>query len=433
MRTKQSLSERTRPWLRAALPIAVLALLPAAGIAQDVTIFNDSFESGDLTVWSGASTDGGDLSVSGAAALHGFFGLRAAVNDRAGLFVFDDTPEDESRYGVGFRFDPNGFDPGEAQSHFRTRIFIAFEEAPTRRLMAVVLRRIGGQYSLMARARLDDDSQANTSFVDITDAPHTVEVRWQRSDGPDAANGRLRMLIDGVEAALLTGLDNSLSAVDLARMGALSVKAGANGVLYWDDFRSFRFPSEYDPGTGGGESQLVINEVDYDNPSADTNEFVEIYNPGPDPASLAGVKLVLVNGAGDTVYGTIDLDSGGTLAAGQYLVVASNTVTVPPSALVIRFAGPDNNLQNGGLDPDGLLLTFGAACEVADALSYEGSITDVDVGACGRRNLVEGTATTVADDGTFTDSLQRSPNGADTDNAAADWVRAAPTPGAPNN
>jgi hypothetical protein len=166
----------------------VLAFLPAAGRGQDATIFNDSFETADLTAWSGASADGGDLSVSGAAALHGFYGLRGHVDDTAGLFVQDDTPDDVWYYGVRFRFDPNGFDPGEAQSRFRTRIFIGFEEAPMRRLMAVVLRRIGGQYSLRARARLDDNTQANTSFIDITDAPHTVELRWQRSDGPDTVN-----------------------------------------------------------------------------------------------------------------------------------------------------------------------------------------------------------------------------------------------------
>ena len=37
-----------------------------------------------------------------------------------------------------------------------------------------------------------------------------------------------------------TRLDNHASAVDFARLGALSVKATATGTLYWDAFDSRR-------------------------------------------------------------------------------------------------------------------------------------------------------------------------------------------------
>jgi hypothetical protein len=40
----------------------------------------------------------------------------------------------------------------------------------------------------------------------------------------------------------LTGLDNDVSAVDFARMGALSLKTGAGGSMYWDDLRWYRVP-----------------------------------------------------------------------------------------------------------------------------------------------------------------------------------------------
>src|SRR6185295_8054005 len=91
-------------------------------------IFEDGFQSGDLTRWSSASTGGGGLSVSGAAAMAGTSaGLEVSVNDTSGVYVQDDTPNAENRYRARFYFDPNGFDPGEAQSHFRTRILIAFD------------------------------------------------------------------------------------------------------------------------------------------------------------------------------------------------------------------------------------------------------------------------------------------------------------------
>jgi hypothetical protein len=203
-------------------------------------IFADGVESAGLGAWSSAATGGGDLSVSPAAALVGTQGLQAVVDDTAGLFVQDDSPDDEGRYRARFWLDPNGFDPGESAGKRRTRVLLAFQDAPTRRLMAVVLRRISGQYALMGRARRDDNSQANTGFFAITDAPHAVEVAWSQSSTPDANDGTLEMWIDGALVSSLTGLDNHASGIDFVRLGALSVKTTAAGTLFFDAFDSRR-------------------------------------------------------------------------------------------------------------------------------------------------------------------------------------------------
>jgi hypothetical protein len=204
-------------------------------------IFGDSFESGGFSAWSSSSTDGGDLSVSPAAALGSpGLGLQAVVNDTAGIYVQDDAPADEDRYRARFYFDTNGFDPGVAQGHVRTRIFVGFEEAPTRRLFAVVLRLVGGQYALMGRSRRDDNSQADTGFFPISAGTHSVEIDWRRSSGQDEPDGTFEMSIDGTSMATLTALDNGRSSVDFARLGALSIKPGASGTLFYDAFESRR-------------------------------------------------------------------------------------------------------------------------------------------------------------------------------------------------
>ena len=204
-------------------------------------IFADDFESGDLFAWSSAQTDGGDLTVSATAALAGTgAGAEVLVDDTAGVYVVDETPQDEDRYRARFYFDPSGFDPGESEQHFRTRIFIAFEEGPNRRLAAIVLRRQGGAYSVMGRTRLDDGTQAKTPFVPISAGPHVVEIDWRRASGPDALDGSFQMWIDGAPAGSLSNLDNHLSAVDFVRLGALSVKSGAAGTLHFDEFESRR-------------------------------------------------------------------------------------------------------------------------------------------------------------------------------------------------
>jgi hypothetical protein len=207
---------------------------------QPDIIFLDGFENGDFSPWSASATDGGDLTVSPAAGLRATaLGMQGVVDDTAGLYVQDDSPRGEKHYRARFHLDPNGYDPGEALAHRRTRMFIAFTE-PSRRVLAVVLRRLGGSYSVMARARLDDNSQTNTPFFPITDAPHSIEVELYAANGPDTNDGALRLFIDGTQVADIFGLDNSLSGVDFARLGALSVKAGASGTLYWDEFQSRR-------------------------------------------------------------------------------------------------------------------------------------------------------------------------------------------------
>jgi Lamin Tail Domain len=152
------------------------------------------------------------------------------------------------------------------------------------------------------------------------------------------------------------------------------------------------------PPPPAGESKLVINEVDYDQVGTDANGFVEIHNTGSEAADLADVDLVAVNGGDSTEYDRVELT--GSLAAGGYLAV-------------------DIELQNGA--PDGLALLRGAT--LLDALSYEGAITAATIGGQSY-NLVEGTAlaAAVADSNTADGSLIRSPNGKDTNDAAADWA-----------
>jgi hypothetical protein len=180
----------------------------------------------------------------------------------------------------------------------------------------------------------------------------------------------------------------------------------------------------YDPSG----AVLVINEVDYDQPSTDTDEFVEILNPTGSAVDLTNLALVLVNGGTGQDYSIIDLSAAGSLAAGDYLVVGSATV----ANVDIAFGAAANNIQNG--PPDGVAIVNTATETVIDALSYEGEITVATItGFAAPVNLVEGTAT-AAVDASVDGSLSRCPDGLDTDDAANDWaLSTAATPGAANS
>jgi subtilisin-like proprotein convertase family protein len=203
-------------------------------------IFADGFESGDLSAWSGRSTDNGDVRAVADAALAGQFGLETVVNDTQALHVRDETPDGEPRYRVRFSFDPNGFDPGEAAGNLRAIVFMALDESPQKRVVQIILRRLGGAYSLRGRVTLDDGTRAETPFVPITDAPHVVELDWVQASAPGASDGSFQLWIDGTSTPALTGLDNDEHAVDLVRLGAMVVKPGAAGSLYFDRFDSRR-------------------------------------------------------------------------------------------------------------------------------------------------------------------------------------------------
>jgi predicted extracellular nuclease len=165
-------------------------------------------------------------------------------------------------------------------------------------------------------------------------------------------------------------------------------------------------------------TDLVINEIDYDQPGTDTAEFVEIRNNGDTPVDLTGWMLELVNGSGGgaTVYGSYAL-SGYSLAVGDYFVVCGNAANVPNCDLDVT---PDSNLiQNGA--PDAVGLRFNGA--LIDAVSYEG-----DTGA----PYTEGSGAGLEDSGDG--SISRCDDGVDTNINNVDLVfTAGSTPGAAND
>ncbi|TQF09572.1 hypothetical protein FJV41_43920 [Myxococcus llanfairpwllgwyngyllgogerychwyrndrobwllllantysiliogogogochensis] len=211
-------------------------------------------------------------------------------------------------------------------------------------------------------------------------------------------------------------------------------------------------------------ASLVINEVDYDNPGTDTAEFVEIYNRGNAAADLSDLRLVLVNGESTATprreYSLFDLsnvtDAAGTsvtsLPAGGYLVAAPApffTNNPLPGVLRLVIATPppananENIIQNG--TGDGIGLVKFSTGTMVDTIFYEtpapippappvlhNPVFNILTGAGDLAlSFVEGTRTLASDSGSTAGSLQRVPNGGDTNDNNADFVFLPSSPGAP--
>jgi uncharacterized protein (TIGR02145 family) len=153
---------------------------------------------------------------------------------------------------------------------------------------------------------------------------------------------------------------------------------------------------------------LKINEVDYNQPGTDMNEFIELYNFSSSPILLTGWKLEFINGSGFGVYYTYDLSGLGSIAPKDFLTLSSGIAGFPSS----------NAIQNG---PDAIVLKD-ASGTIIDALAYGNYLGTVGV---------EGTPS-VEDTGIGDYSIGRYPDGVDTNNNLVDFSVMVPTPGSSN-
>jgi predicted extracellular nuclease len=166
-------------------------------------------------------------------------------------------------------------------------------------------------------------------------------------------------------------------------------------------------------------AQLVINEIDYDQPSTDTAEFIEIKNADSAAVNLDGYAVVLVNGngGGALVYQTIELPSV-SLPAGGYFVVCANAANTVNCNLDVTTN--TDLIQNGA--PDAVALVLGTT--IVDAVSYEGN-----TGA----PYTEGSGSGLEDNpATAFLGLSRFPDGGDTNQNNIDLSPRCITPGAAN-
>ena len=173
-------------------------------------------------------------------------------------------------------------------------------------------------------------------------------------------------------------------------------------------------------GTG-----LVISEAYVNGGSSGAsylNKFVELYNPTGSAISLAGDTLQYraptstVTPSGSQVFAL----SGSVAAHGHFLIqLPSNNASTDPGAAL-----PTPDLATGGsVNPGAGGGTLYVAASTTGVAPTDPSV--IDKIGWGTSNSPEGT---VASGNSLTLSYQRAANGADTDNNAADFTAAPPTP-----
>ena len=200
---------------------------------------------------------------------------------------------------------------------------------------------------------------------------------------------------------------------DVNQLGTMTVTGSGNTPTFTPT------PTNTATNTPTPPASLVINEIDYDQPTVDAAEFIELKNVSGGLINLDNVTVELINGAGCcTPYQSYDLPNV-DLVAGDYYVLCDSVASVPNCDLDIT---PDTNtVQNG--PPDAVGLRVGGT--LVDTVSYEG-----DTGA----PYTEGSGTGLIDDGVAVDSgISRFPDGVDTNVNNVDLSTRCITPGATNS
>lgn len=137
-----------------------------------------------------------------------------------------------------------------------------------------------------------------------------------------------------------------------------------------------------------------INEIHYDNPGTDEDEFIEIVIEDIASWTLGDFTISLYNGSDGETYSTISLD--------QY---TAGEIIDGFSIYHYNYTANGFSIQNG--DPDGMALAYQGALIPGQFISYEGTFVATNGPAIGETSSDIG----VAEPGEIGESLQLSGNG----------------------
>ena len=203
----------------------VVSITPADGI------FADGFEAGTTGAWT--STSGaGRVTVSTAAAAAGRFGLAVTIAGKSAGYVTDASPAAETAYRARFSMAPNGV---TMPSGAIMDIFVGRDARGTSVFTLQHRRTAAGTPQVRASVARKSGT-STTGWISLIGSMTTIELAWASARGSTVS-----LLVNGVTAATLTGLDTSAYRLEEVRLGPSGgLASGTSGTIYFDRFVSDR-------------------------------------------------------------------------------------------------------------------------------------------------------------------------------------------------
>jgi PKD repeat protein len=196
-------------------------------------VFQDGFESGDLSSWAQSQliTDGGDLSVSSSAAMFGSYGLQALIDDTNVIYTKDFSPAAETHYSARVYFDPHSVSITNGQS-----FYILGNDN-----LRIRLKNNNGTYQLRASIYTDSGAWIDGTSIDISNSRQLLEVEWKTSSSSIANDGYLKFWINDSLIDTIPSVDNDTRVIENINVGAGAtyvIPSGTSGTIYFDNFES---------------------------------------------------------------------------------------------------------------------------------------------------------------------------------------------------
>lgn len=194
-------------------------------------IFADDFESGGFGFWS--ATTGGAVNTTTSALPTSIEpgsvrGLQ--VNLPGAGYLTDNTPAAETTYHARFVFNRNTLTSGTS-----TALSLLQGRSTSGQVFSLEYRFSAG--AAQVRVVMNRSGGATTSgWFTLTSGAHTLQVDWVGATG-----GSLRLSVDGVSRAQLTG-DTSTFRIETAWLGvSAGMNSSSSGTAYFDSYASTRF------------------------------------------------------------------------------------------------------------------------------------------------------------------------------------------------
>ena len=214
-------------------PVPTSTPLPTPTPVIDI-IFTDGFESGNLSRWSSAVTDGGRLSVSPQAAMTGSQGMLATINSTKPIYVQDASPIAEPAYHARFYFSPNGV----SLSRNKVQDIFTGRTASGSVILRVQLQQASGTYQLRVATLTSSGKTLTSSWYSITNSPHVIELAWKAASTARGNDGTVSLWLDGSLKQTLGGIANGGYRLEDILLGPQAIPSGTSGAEYFDAFSS---------------------------------------------------------------------------------------------------------------------------------------------------------------------------------------------------
>jgi hypothetical protein len=302
------------------------------------------FETGDLSEFDSVNDPDSDLSVSQRASMFANYGMEARIDDQTGFSGSKDFSV-STLNDVWFRIqiDPNSLSMGTNEQF---DFAVCQLTASPFNLFAVQLRENGSGYRFYFFTREDDATDHfGSSFYDITDGPHTVDVHVKRSSTDISSDGEFTIWIDDDLYENITNLDNydALSILDSIDIGTFNLDVGTSGTFYLD--------------------KIIISS----NPISNVPSITQII---PGPATINANTLSLDATANSIAISpgavTTGLDTLLLQSAIQDITIAIGSSIIPLNSLLLQSSTP-----NITVTPQAVSIQLGSLELTASAINLD--------------------------------------------------------------